>query len=362
MSKEKEYMSLAIDLAKKGLGFVNPNPLVGAVIVKNNKIIGTGYHERYGELHAERNALASLSEPADGADIYVTLEPCCHMGKQPPCTEAIIKSGIKRVFVGSKDPNPLVGGKGIEILRQNGIEVIENVVKDECDSLNKSFFHYITTKTPYVIAKYAMTFDGKTASFTGDSKWITNESSRQNVHLTRKSVAGIMVGIGTVLADDPTLNCRTENPKNPARIILDSRLRIPMDCNIVKTAKSIPTYIACLEAQGEKAERLRAMGITLLQVPSNNGQIDLKALMTVLACLKIDSLLIEGGGEVLFSAFESGIVNLVQCYIAPKILGGQEAKTPVGGSGIPLVSSSIMLSKPKITCFDNDILLEAEVI
>ena len=226
---DTEYMKIALELAKKGCGFVNPNPMVGAVIVKGDEMIGMGYHEKYGNLHAERNAILSCKKSPKGATLYVTLEPCCHYGKTPPCTEAIIESGISKVVIGSSDPNPLVQGQGVNILRNNGIKVIENVLKEECDEINKAFFHYIKTKTPYVVMKYAMTIDGKIATYTGKSKWVTGEEARQNVHKDRHKYSAIMVGVGTVLADNPMLNCRIEECKNPIRIICDTNLRTPIN-------------------------------------------------------------------------------------------------------------------------------------
>ena len=230
---KEEYMRRAIELAKRATGFTNPNPLVGVVIVKEDRIIGEGYHEKCGQLHAERNAFASLKESAEGATLYVTLEPCCHYGKTPPCTEAIVENKIARVVIGSRDPNPLVAGKGVRFLREHGIEVIEDYLREECDRINPVFFHYITTKMPYVVLKYAMTADGKTATVTGDSKWITNDASRMKVQHMRHRYMGIMAGIGTVLADDPMLNVRVERLKSPIRIICDSNLRIPLDSQIV---------------------------------------------------------------------------------------------------------------------------------
>lgn len=229
---KEEYMRYAIELAKRATGFTNPNPLVGAVIVKEDRIIGKGYHEKCGQLHAERNAFASLKASAEGATLYVTLEPCCHYGKTPPCTEAIVEHKITRVVIGSRDPNPLVAGKGVRFLREHGIEVIEDYLREECDRINPVFFHYITTKMPYVVLKYAMTADGKIATVTGDSKWITNDASRMKVQHMRHRYMGIMAGIGTVLADDPMLNVRVEGLKSPIRIICDSNLRIPLDSQI----------------------------------------------------------------------------------------------------------------------------------
>ena len=205
--RPEDYMMLAVEEAKKGEGFTNPNPMVGAVLVKDGRIVGRDYHHRYGEYHAERNAIGHCSEDLAGAELYVTLEPCCHYGKTPPCTEIILESGIQTVYIGSMDPNPLVAGKGAEILRRHGIEVITGICEDECRKLNRVFFHYIRSKTPYVVMKYAMTADGKIATKTGASKWITGEAARERVHKSRHQYMGIMVGVGTVLADDPKLNC-----------------------------------------------------------------------------------------------------------------------------------------------------------
>lgn len=357
----EKYMLRAIELAKKGIGFVNPNPLVGAVIVKDNKIIGEGFHERYGMPHAERNALKNCSVSPDGADMFVTLEPCCHYGKNPPCTEAVIKSGIKRVFVGSSDPNPLVAGKGIQQLRDNGIEVIEGFMKQECDAINDIFFHYITKGTPYVIMKTAISADGKIAASSGDAKWITNEQSRTHTHETRKRAASILVGINTVLADDPMLNCRTENPSNPIRIVCDSLLRIPVTSNIVQTAKDIPTYVATISKDDEKIAVLKSKGVHIIYTKSENNHVDLSDLMQILGEEKIDSVLIEGGSQINASALKAGIVNKLQLYIAPKIIGG-DGKNSVAAMNIERVNDAVMLKSPKITRFADDILLEYEVM
>ncbi len=356
----EKYMRRAIELAKGGIGFVNPNPLVGAVIVKNGKIIGEGFHERYGELHAERNALKNAFEDVTGADMFVTLEPCCHYGKNPPCTEALIASGIKRVYVGSSDPNPLVAGKGVSVLREHGIEVTENFLTEECDALNDIFFHYITTKTPYVIMKTAVTADGKIATSTGNSKWITNEKSRAHTHETRKRVSAILVGVNTVIADDPILNCRADNPSNPARIICDSTLRIPTDSKIVRTANDIPTYIACVKRDTKKAARLESRGAHIIETPSYGGHVDLVSLMKQLGSLSIDSVLIEGGGEIHASALKSGIVNKLQLYIAPKIIGG-DGKNSVAPLGITLADDAVRFKNPRISRFDDDILIEYQM-
>lgn len=356
----EKYMKRAIELALKGTGYVNPNPLVGAVIVKNNKIIGEGWHKKYGCLHAERDAFKNLTENAEGADMYVTLEPCCHYGKQPPCTEAIVEHNIKRVFVGSSDPNPLVAGKGIKYLREHGIEVIENVLKEECDEINKVFFHYITTKTPYVVMKYAMTADGKIACTSGKSKWITGEKARENVQQTRKALSAIMVGIGTVITDNPLLTCRIEEGVNPIRIICDSSLKIPLESNIVKTATGVKTIIAYCNENTEKKAELEKAGCKLLKTNSLNGKVDLKELMKALGEMQIDSVLVEGGGELNYSILQNGIVNKLQVYIAPKIFGGKNAKSPVGGEGVLEPVGAFKFCKPKVKFIDNDLLLEFE--
>ena len=252
---DERYMRRAIGLAKKGAGRTAPNPMVGAVIVRDGEIIGEGYHERWGGLHAERNALADCKargNSAEGAAIYVTLEPCCHYGKTPPCTEALIENGLARVFVGSFDPNPKVSGKGFAQLRAAGIEVTENVLREECDAVNHVFFHFIRTGTPYVIMKYAMTLDGKIATVTGASKWITGGEARRRVHEDRDRYAAVMCGSGTVLADDPLLTCRIPGGRDPVRIICDSRLRTPLDSQIARTASDVRTIIATCASDGER--------------------------------------------------------------------------------------------------------------
>ena len=357
----EDYMRRAIELAQKGRGWVNPNPMVGAVIVKDGKIIGEGFHARYGELHAERNAIASLTESAEGATIYVTLEPCCHYGKTPPCTQAILEQKIARIVIGSRDPNPKVAGKGVKILRQAGVKVQEDFMKEECDKLNPVFFHYITKKTPYVVMKYAMTIDGKIATKTGDSRCITGEKAREAVHEMRHSYMGIMAGIGTVLADDPMLNVRLEGRKSPVRIICDSHLRIPGDSRIVKTAQKYKTIIACGgqgQEEKEKMERLCKAGIQVISIPDNQGRVDLKRLMEYLGEQGIDSILLEGGAELNDNALRAGIVQEVKVFLGPKIFGGANAKGPVEGIGIESVGKAANMKLKDISKIGDDVLLE----
>lgn len=358
---DEGYMRYALELAKKGIGHTNPNPIVGAVIVKDGRIIGEGYHKKYGELHAERNAIANCSEDMQGAYIYVTLEPCCHYGRTPPCTEAIIEHGFSKVIVGSMDPNPLVAGKGVEILKKHGIEVVTGVLKDECDAANKLFFHYITTKTPYVVIKYAMTADGKIATVNGDSKWISNEESRKNAHYLRSRYAAIMVGVGTVLADDPMLNCRIEGGRDPVRVICDTNLRTPLNSKVVTTSRDIKTMIATACDDKNKIKPYEDAGCLVLYIEEKEGHINLAELMKKLGELKIDSVLLEGGATLAGCAAKEGILNEVVAYIAPKLVGGEKAKTPIGGEGIKKIADAVMLENPVVEKILDDVMIKWEV-
>lgn len=385
--RDIEFMRRAIALAKQGGGFVHPNPLVGCVVVKDGQVIAEGYHEKYGEFHAERNALTRCKADTTGATLYVTLEPCCHYGKTPPCTEIIIEKGIAKVFVGILDPNPLVAGKGVKILQDAGIEVVSGLCEDEIREMNKVFLKYITTKRPYVIMKTAMTLDGKIAAHTGDSKWVTNEESRKKVHELRSELAGVVVGIGTVLADDPMLNVRLEGKHHqPVRIVVDSNLRIPVDSQLVKTAKEYRTIVATTvisteaERNGEISfncrrffrfwrklslrsglDKLEMTGVELLECQSNNNHVDINDLMTRLGAMGIDSLLLEGGGTLNAAFLEAGCVDEVWAFIAPKIIGGAAAKTPVSGKGIDLMSEAINLHNIEIQNINGDILIKGRI-
>lgn len=359
MQKKEEYMRRALELARKGEGHTSPNPMVGCVVVKDGRIISEGYHEKYGEFHAERNALTRCTEDTAGADLYVTLEPCCHQGKTPPCTDIIIEKKIARVFVGSMDSNPLVAGKGVQILRDHGIYVETGILDAECRKLNEVFYHYIATKTPFVVMKYAMTLDGKIACATGDSKWVTGEIARTQVHQMRGRYRGIMVGIGTVLADDPMLNCRVEGGVDPVRIICDSNLHIPTESQIVKTASDIETIVACSqealesERKQEKIRRLKEAGIQIIGTEGAHG-VNLVELMKKLGGQNIDSILLEGGGTLNASALEDGIVNKVYAYIAGKLIGGMDARSPVEGMGIDRMADAITLQNVEIEKLGDD--------
>lgn len=354
-------MRRAIELARKGTGYTNPNPLVGAVIVKDGTIIGEGYHEKIGGLHAERNALKNCTEDPEGAEIYVTLEPCCHYGKTPPCTEALIEAGIKKVYVGNLDPNPKVAGGGIKILKEHGIEVETGILEEECRKLNDIFFFYIQNDIPYTALKYAMTLDGKIATAAGESKWITGEAARDHVHHLRHQYAAIMAGIGTVLADDPMLNARIEHGNDPIRVICDSTLKITEESQIIKTAKDIKTIIATISQDNEKIQKLEQKGCQIIKTTPQNGKVNIKELLKQLRNMEIDSVLVEGGAILNESLLQSGCVQKVYAYIAPKLFGGEKAKTPIEGEGIQKIKDAVLLDELKATPLGSDILLEGKV-
>lgn len=368
------YMKLALDLAAKGRGKVSPNPMVGAVIVKDGKVIGEGYHMKYGEAHAEVNAFnnaEAAEEDVTGATIYVTLEPCSHYGKTPPCADKIIEKKISRVVIGSVDPNPLVAGNGIRKLRQAGIEVVTGVLEDECNKLNEVFMKFIVSKEPFVIMKAAMSLDGKIATASGESKWITSEEARKEVHKLRNEVTAIMVGVGTVIKDNPELTCRIENGKNPIRIIVDSKLRIPMESKVISGLDKAKTIIAVTDkADNDKLSKLAELGVTILTVKTKEERVDLRDLMIKLGALKIDSILLEGGGTLNYSALNQGIVDKVQFYIAPKIIGGECAKTPVtpvppvpgtGVTGVQFLKDAFKVKNLTSRFIGSDILLEGYI-
>ena len=358
-------MKLALELAKKGIGRVHPNPMVGAVIVKDGKILGQGYHKKCGEGHAEVNAFKDAEEKnenVEGAEMYVTLEPCSHFGKTPPCADKIIEKKISKVFIGTLDPNPLVAGRGVKKLKDAGIYVEYGILESECYKLNEVFMKYIVKKEPFVVMKTGMSLDGKIATYSGESKWITEEKSREDVHNLRNELTGIMVGINTVLKDNPQLTCRVNGGRNPIRIIVDSTLKIPIDCKIVNTAKEVETIIATTDkANLDKINSLEDKGVKIIVVPSKNGKVNLKELMTILGKLKIDSILLEGGGTLNFSALEEGIVDKVKIYIAPKIIGGKDSKTPIEGKGIDNLKDAFKLTNLSVSTIKEDILVEGYV-
>ena len=359
-----EYMRRAMELAERGVGFTNPNPMVGAVIVKGGKVIGEGWHERCGEWHAERNAFKNCTVPAEGATMYVTLEPCCHYGKTPPCTEAIIEHGIARVVVGMEDPNPLVAGKGIALLREAGIEVVCGVEEEALREQNRVFLKYISTKLPWVAMKTAMTLDGKIATRTGDSKWITGAEARAYVHELRHRFMAIVVGIGTAVADDPLLNCRIEGRgvRQPIRVVVDSNARLSLDSQLVKTAGEYRTIVAhtCF-APEERVKALREIGVEMLLCKEKEGLVDVRNLLELLGQSGIDSILLEGGGSLNYTFLAEGLADELYAFIAPKIVGGMNAKTPVEGAGMEKMADAINLELENVLNVGHDVLLKLKV-
>lgn len=359
----ERYMKRAIELAVLGTGFTSPNPLVGAVIVKDGVVIGEGYHRKYGMPHAEINAFRdadSRGNDTTAADLYVTLEPCSHYGKTPACAEEVVRRKIRRVFIGMKDPNPLVAGRGIVMLQKAGIEVSCGILENECRRINEPFIKFITTKLPFVCMKSAMTLDGKIASYTGDSKWVSCCESRELVHQYRNKYMAIMVGCSTVIADNPELTCRLPSGgRNPLRIIVDSKAVSPENSKVFQITEDKKTLLVVTKAaEQNKIMRLRNAGVEVLVLPEDeNGRVNLCELMKKLGEMKIDSVLLEGGGTVNFSALKAGIVDRVAMFIAPKIIGGKNAKTPVEGDGMCFMSQSINLEQIETTFIGSDLLV-----
>ncbi|MGL4388504.1 MAG: bifunctional diaminohydroxyphosphoribosylaminopyrimidine deaminase/5-amino-6-(5-phosphoribosylamino)uracil reductase RibD [Brevinema sp.] len=341
------FMKRALELANQGNP--SPNPYVGAVIVKDNNIIAEGYHQYFGGPHAEIEAFNSLlvDGSLDDATMYVTLEPCSHFGKTPPCVDTIIKHRIAKVVIASLDPNPLVAGNGVAKLKEHGIEVLVGILEEESKSLNEAFFKYISTKIPFVLAKMAMTLDGKIATVNGESKWISSEQSRHEVQLLRHSYTAIMVGIGTIIKDDPLLTARIPNGRNPIRIVVDTNLRTPLESQLIKTARDIRTIIATAEQNLQKQGLYLDQGVEILFCEKIESKIDLKDLINKLGQQGIDRILLEGGGEVMFSAIKLGLVDKVRLYISPKFFGGK-APSIIGGEGISSIKDAFKLSSYKI--------------
>lgn len=355
---DEAFMDRAIELAQRGEGFTSPNPMVGAVIVREGKIVGEGFHRRAGEQHAEIIALQQAGEASRGSTLYVNLEPCAHYGRTPPCAEAIINSGVAKVVAAMVDPNPLVSGRGIARLQEAGIEVVTGVREEKARKLNEVFIKFITTGLPFTVLKIAMTLDGKIASRTGDSRWITGKQSRELVHRWRHKYDAVMVGINTVLTDNPRLNVRLPGNtwKNPRPVVVDSRLRFPSDCNLARSQP--PAIIATVRGQdANKIKLLRELGLTVMEVAEDGGRVDVAELFALLGKEGITSVLVEGGGELAASLLEAGLVDKLHVFIAPKIIGGRSAPTPVGGRGIALMQDAIQIDNTEITALDGDILI-----
>lgn len=352
-------MKRALLLARRGVGKTSPNPAVGCVVVLNNEIVGEGWHRKAGTPHAEVHALRMAGERSRGADVFVTLEPCAHYGKTPPCTEALIRAGVARVFVGMTDPNPLVSGRGMAALRDAGIDVEGGIMEEECRMVNEPFIKHVTTGLPFVILKSAMTLDGKTATATGDSKWVTNEKSRRYVHRLRAMVDAVMVGVGTVLADDPQLTCRMGvRGRDPLRVIVDSRLRTPPSAALFAVKSPAKTLIACLHPDSPRASALAEAGAEMLACRESDGRVDLEDLVRKLGARGVQSVLLEGGRELVGTALRTGIIDKYLLFYAPKILGAEDGFGLCAGAGPERMSDALRVRDVTVTRFDGDILVK----
>jgi diaminohydroxyphosphoribosylaminopyrimidine deaminase/5-amino-6-(5-phosphoribosylamino)uracil reductase len=362
LSYDEKYMRLAMQLAGNAIGRTSPNPLVGAVIVKDNRVVGCGWHRKAGTPHAEVHALNQAGELAQGADVYVTLEPCAHYGKTPPCAKALVEAKVKNVYGGLLDVNPKVAGKGFKILEDAGIHVEYGFLQDELRKQNEVFFKWIEHKKPFVVLKAAMTLDGKIATATGQSKWITNETSRAYGYKLRDIYDGIMVGINTVIEDNPMLTARVDGGKNPIRIVVDSSLKIDINANVVQD-KSAKTIIATTDkADKDKILKLQAQDVDVIVVDKDeNDKVDIEKLLDILGQQNICSILVEGGATLSGSFVTKKLVDKVYFFIAPKIVGGKEAKTPVAGTGILNLQEALALKDIQIEKLEEDILIIGRV-
>lgn len=362
----EEFMALAIQLARQGDERVEPNPLVGAVLVRDGRVVGKGFHERFGGPHAEVNAIRDAGEAARGATLYVTLEPCSHHGKTPPCVEAVLAAGIREVVIGARDPNPLVDGKGIQALEAAGVLVTDRVLEAEARAVCPWFFKTHETGTPLITAKWAMTLDGKIATWTGDSKWITSETSRAFARGQRSRAGAVAVGIGTVLADDPGLLGPPGAVRQPRRIVVDSQARLPLTSRLVRTIGQAELWVATTRnAPKERVQRLEGAGCRVLPLPATPRegalQVDLLALARRLAELGVQKLVVEGGGELLAGFFEAGLVDRVLVFLAPKVTGGRHARTPVEGEGFDRIARSLPVRSLAVRRLGEDLVLEGAV-
>ena len=362
LSYDEKYMRLAMQLAGNAIGRTSPNPLVGAVIVKDNRVVGCGWHRKAGTPHAEVHALNQAGELAQGADVYVTLEPCAHYGKTPPCAKALVEAKVKNVYGGLLDVNPKVAGKGFKILEDAGIHVEYGFLQDELRKQNEVFFKWIEHKKPFVVLKAAMTLDGKIATATGQSKWITNETSRAYGYKLRDIYDGIMVGINTVIEDNPMLTARVDGGKNPIRIVVDSSLKIDINANLVQD-KSAKTIVATTDkADKDKILKLQAQDVDVIVVDKDeNDKVDIEKLLDILGQQNICSILVEGGATLSGSFVAKKLVDKVYFFIAPKIVGGKEAKTPVAGTGILNLQEALALKDIQIEKLEEDILIIGRV-
>jgi len=358
-------MRRAIRLARRAEGHTSPNPLVGAVIVKDGAVVGSGYHRKAGQPHAEVNAITDAGRKTQGATLYVTLEPCDHFGRTPPCTDAIIASGIREAVIAMRDPNPLNNGRGLRRLARHGIKVSVGMLEGEARAINKPYSKYITARMPYVTVKIAQSLDGKIATRTGDAKWVSSEESRRFVHRLRGKVDAVMVGAATVIRDDPLLTCRPDGRaaalRHPVRVIVDTYLKTPERARVIRSVGQGSVVIATSKkAPASKIARMRSRGVDMLVVGSSGGRIRMRQLLKMLAERGITHLLVEGGGELIGSLVEARLVDTFLFFIAPKIIGGRDAKTSVEGGGVASMKDCLRLNEMRVTKMQHDIMIEAD--
>lgn len=358
---DEKWMKQVLRLAARGKGRTSPNPMVGAIVVKEGRAIGKGYHARAGEAHAERVALEKAGVDARGSSLYLNLEPCTHYGKTPPCAPFVIESGVREVVIGMEDPNPLVKGRGIEALRKAGIEVRLGILETESKKLNEAFCKYILNKKPFVILKAAATLDGKIATRSGDSQWISHETSRDLVHKLREEVDGVVVGIGTVIKDDPLLTARSRRGRDPYRIVLDSKLRIPENAQVIGASPSRTIVVTTEVAPRDKVERLEKRGVQVLILEAVQGRVDLKTCLSKLGEMGMMSLLVEGGSGVNGSFLDQGIVDKFMLFLSPRFVGDPEALGIFSGRGVENLKEATHLKEVKVRRVDIDILVEGYV-
>lgn len=364
MHVAESHMELALQCAANVRGFTSPNPPVGAVLVNDNRVVSTGSTQPAGGPHAEIQAINSAGDLATGAILYVTLEPCCHYGRTAPCTEAIISAGIREVHIATNDPNPIVSSKGIKQLQSNGIKVYLGELKDEADQMIEAHSKFILEKIPFITTKFAMTLDGKIATKTNDSKWISGESSRKHVHELRSFSDAILIGINTLLLDDPRLTVRLGNDSQhynqPLRVIVDSNLKVPFDAKVFSEPGK--NLIATLK-ESEKSHKIQTLykNTEIVVVPEHNGRVDLDILMRKLGEREITSLLVEGGSEIFGSFFDLHLVDKVLVFLAPKIIGGSESLSPIGGRGVDMISKGLTLKNLSHEKFEDDLVITGYV-
>lgn len=360
---DERFMLRALEEARLGIGHTSPNPAVGAVVVRGNRVIAVGHHRRAGLAHAEVEALERAGSRARGATLYATLEPCVHYGRTPPCTKAILEAGIERVVIGTTDPNPKVRGRGLAELRAAGLEVQTGVLEEACQGLNEAFNHAITRRAPFVVMKAAVSLDGRSATRTGASKWITGPAARRAGHQLRAELDAVVVGVGTAIADDPKLTARIKGAKDPLRVVLDSKARLPPESHLAATAQRVPTLLACTEAAPARRRRaLTALGVEVVVLEAGpDGRVAIPALLEALYARGVNGVLVEGGATVHGTFLDAGLVHKVVFFIAPLLIGGRQAPSAVGGLGAADLGSALALTDLEVSPVGSDLMLTARV-